>query len=63
MTAGELIEKLKQFPSDMEVITKKIEVFGNVGYIFSVYEDSYAFFGIDHPCIIISDESEDNENE
>lgn len=62
MTAGELIEKLKQFPSDMEVITKKIEVFGNVGDIFSVYKDSYAFFGIDHPCIIISDESEDKNN-
>ena len=62
MTAGELIEKLKQFPSDMEVITKKIEVFGNVGYIFSVYEGSYGFFGKDIPCVIISDESEDNTN-
>ena len=61
MTAGELIEKLKQFPPDMEEITKKIEKFGNVGYIFSVYQDSYAFFGIDHLCIIISDESEDEE--
>ena len=61
MTAGELIEKLKQFPSDMEVITKKIEKFGNVGYIFFVYQDSYAFFGKDIPCIIISDESESEE--
>ena len=63
MNVGEFIKRLNKFPSDMEVITKKIEVFGNVGDIFSVYEGSYGFFGKDIPCVIISDESEDNEND
>lgn len=57
MTVKELIDKLKDFPDDMEVMTKKIELLGTVGYVFSVKQDSYALFGVDIPCVLISDES------
>lgn len=61
MTVKELIEKLKEFPDNMEVMTKKTELLGNVGYVFSVYQDSYGFFGVDIPCVLISDESSGEE--
>ena len=56
MTVKELREKLNDFPDDMEVLTKKTELFGNVGYANSIYKDSYGFFGADIPCVLISDE-------
>lgn len=34
MTVKELREALSKFPDDMEVMTKKTELFGNVAYIF-----------------------------
>jgi len=55
MTVKELKEKLNEFNDDLEVMIKKTEILGNVGYILNVYEDTYAFFGHDVPCIIISD--------
>ena len=57
MNVKELKEKLSMFPDDMEVMTKKTELLGTVGYIFSVKQDSYALFGVDIPCVLISDES------
>lgn len=45
MTVKELCEALSKFPKDMEVLTKKTEIFGNVAYVNSVREDSYAFLG------------------
>jgi hypothetical protein len=45
----------------MEVMTKKTELLGTVGYIFSVRQDSYALFGVDIPCVLISDESSGEE--
>lgn len=57
MTVKELMEKLKDFPDDMEVMTKKTELGGTVGFVCSVKQDSYAFVGIDFPCVLISDES------
>lgn len=59
MTVKELKEKLSNYSDDVEVMTKKTEIFGNVGCIFSVRKDSYQCFGIDIPCVLLSDESED----
>lgn len=61
MNVKELKEKLSTFPDDMEVMTKKTELLGTVGYIFSVKQDSYALFGVDIPCVLISDESSGEE--
>ena len=62
MTTGELIKELQKFPSEMEVLTKKTEICGNVAYCNSVRADSYGFFGKDIPCVLISDEYEDSED-
>lgn len=59
MTVKELKSLLERFPDDMEVMTKKTEFFGNVGYVESVRKDSYASFGVDIPCILLSDEFEE----
>ena len=56
MTVKELREALSKFPDDMEVMTKKTEVFGNIAYVFSVRQDSYGFFGADIPCVLLTDE-------
>ena len=61
MTVKELREALSKFPDDMEVMTKKTEYFGNIGYVFSVRQDSYGFFGADISCVLLTDESEDEE--
>lgn len=58
MKLRELINWLEQYPDDMEVMTKKTEVLGNIGCVNSVKKDSYGFFGIDVPCILLSDEFE-----
>lgn len=58
MKLRELINLLEQYPDDMEVMTKKTEVLGNIGCVHSVKKDSYGFFGIDVPCILLSDEFE-----
>lgn len=63
MTVKELREALDKFPDDMEVMTKKTEILGNVGYINSIKEDSYGFFGVDISCVILTDEFEEKEDE
>lgn len=63
MTVIELIEKLKGFNPNAEVLTKKTELFGNVGYVYSVRSDSYEFFGTTVPCVLLSDECEDSEED
>lgn len=63
MTVKELIEKLQEMPQDVDVMTKKTEIFGNVGHVFSVRKDSYSFFGVSCPCIILSDESNEEEGD
>ena len=57
MRVKELIKELSKFPEDMEVMTKKTELCGNIGNIFSVRQDSYGFFGTDIPCVLLTDES------
>ena len=58
MTVKELCEALSKFPDDMEVLTKKTELLGNVAYVNSVKKDSYGFFGKDIPCVLLTDEYE-----
>lgn len=55
MTVKELREKLSEFPDDLDVLTKKTELCGNVGMIFNVFESTYGFFGQDVQCILLSD--------
>ena len=59
MTVRELREVLKDFDDDIEVMTKKTEAFGTVGNIFSVRQDSYWFFGREIPCVLFTDEIEE----
>ena len=58
MKVKELKEILNRFPDDMEVMTKKTELLGNVAYVNSVRQDSYQFFGVDIPCVLLTDEYE-----
>ena len=62
MTVAELKEVLNKYPGDMEVMTKKTEIFGNVGCVNSIRQDSYGFFGDDIPCVLLSDEFEESED-
>ena len=63
MTVAELKEKLDRYPDDMEVMSKKTEIFGNIAYVNSVRQDSYGFFGVDTPCVLLTDEYEPQESE
>lgn len=56
MTVKELRKALNDYPDDMEVMTRKTEVFGNIAYVNSVRTDSYGFFGVDMPCVLLTDE-------
>lgn len=61
MKVKELKEILNNFPDDFEVMTKKTEIFGNVGYIFNAKESTYGFFGVAVPCVLLTDECEEGE--
>jgi hypothetical protein len=61
MTVGELKEKLNQYDDDMQVMTKKTELLGNIAYVNSVKEDTYGFFGKDIPCVLLTDKFEESE--
>lgn len=61
MKVSEVIEKLSEYPGDLEVLTKKTDFCGNVGNVFSIRQDSYGFFGSDIPCVLITDEITDEE--
>lgn len=63
MTVGELKEALKQYDDNLEVFTKKTELLGNIGYIFSAKQDTYGFFGESLPCILLTDQVEVREEE
>lgn len=63
MTVGELKEALKQYDDNLEVFTKKTEILGTIGYIFSAKQDTYGFFGADLPCILLTDQVEIREEE
>ena len=61
MTVGDLKKKLSCFSDDLEIMTKKTEIFGNVGYIHSVKADTFTFFGADIKCVLLTDEYEEAE--
>lgn len=61
MTVKELRNVLEDFEDDVEVMTKKTEILGNVGFVNSVKQDTYGFFGADVPCILLTDEYEESE--
>lgn len=63
MTVKELRDILKDFDDDIDVMTKKTEILGNIGEINSVKEDFYGFFGTDVPCVLLTDEFEPHESE
>ena len=63
MKVKDLRKALSNYPDDMEVLTKKTELYGNVAYVNSVKEDSYGFFGKDVPCVLLADEFEPQESE
>lgn len=61
MKVSEVIEELSKYPSDLEVLTKKTDFCGNVGIVFSIRQDSYGFFGADIPCVLLTDEINDED--
>lgn len=63
MTVKELRDALKDFEDDVNVMTKKTEFFENIGDVNSVRKDSYGFFGVDVPCVLLTDEFESQESE
>ena len=58
MTVKKLWDILKDFDDDVDVMTKKTEVLGNIGEVNSVRKDSCGLIGIDVPCILLTDEYE-----
>lgn len=63
MKVSEVIEELSKYPSDLEVLTKKTDFCGNVGNVFSIRQDSYGFFGSDIPCVLLTDEIDEEDEE
>ena len=61
MTVKELKIALNGFDDDIEVMTKKTEIFGNVGFVNSVRKDTYGFLGSDVPCVLLTDEYAESE--
>jgi len=61
MTVRELREALNKYPDSMEVLAKKTELLGNVSYVNSIKEDTYTMFGVDLPCVMLTDEFEESE--
>lgn len=59
MRVEELIKELQQYDGDLQVFTKKDEVFGNIGGANSTRLDEYYSFGEPFPCVIISDRYEE----
>ena len=55
MTVEQLITELKKYPKNLEVFTKKEEIFGNIGCVFGVKQDEHQSFGVFLPCVLIGD--------
>lgn len=56
MKIKELIEELSKYPDETEVLIKKTDWMTNASFIANVKQDSYGFFGLDIPCVLITDE-------
>ncbi len=61
MTVKQLIIELQKYDEDLAVLTEKKEVFGTVGCSFFTRLDKYSFLGELIPCVIISDDSGEDE--
>ena len=59
MKVKELIAQLQGFDPNAEVMTKKTEIFGNIGEVNRCRSDSYSFFGKAIPCVLLTDEYEE----
>ena len=60
MTVRQLKEELEKFDDDVDVLTKKTELVGNVAFVNSVRK---AMFGFEMECVILTDEyKEENHN-
>ena len=62
MTVKELIKELEKYDPNLEVMTKKEEVFGNVGEVYNTKLDEYYFFGSPIKCVLIGDFSIGDDN-
>ena len=67
MTVRELREALNKYPNNMEVLVKRtgsvmIVLEGDVSYVRSVKMGKYTVFGIDVPCALLTDESDESED-
>lgn len=58
MTVAELKMILNKYPDNIEIVTKKTAILGSVGFINSVRQDTYRYFGEDIPCLKLTDEVE-----
>lgn len=63
MKVKELIALLEKCDGELDVMTKKTDFCGNIGEIYSVKEDSYSFFGRSVPCILLSDQNDDDDED
>ena len=55
MTVGDLKKLLSAFSDDLDVMTQKTEILGNVGHVNCLYLGDYQFFGRTVPCLYLSD--------
>ena len=63
MKVKELIAKLEGFDQNADVMTKKTELMGNIGEVNSCRNDSYGFFGMTIPCVLLTDEYGEGEDD
>ncbi|MCU6748081.1 hypothetical protein OCV51_10525 [Faecalicatena acetigenes] len=61
MTVKELMNELQKYDGNLTVLTEKKEVFGNVGCTLFTRMDKYSFLGESLPCVIISDDSNEDD--
>lgn len=61
MTVKELRDALKDFDDELEVLTKKTEILGNVGYVDCIRKDRYFIGGGLLPCVLLTDEIAESE--
>lgn len=67
MTVRELREALNKYPDNMEVLAKrtdfiKIALEEDVSHVRSVKGSTYTWFGVDIPCALLTDESDESED-
>lgn len=63
ITVKELKDKLSNYRDDYVVMIKETEIMDNVAYINSVREDSFIFLGAVIPCVLLTDEFENEDKD